>query len=177
MAGSGMSSLVEGFSEGQSIRFIHTEASDASVADMLTRMMGSPVLLVPELAQAPGSTLANVYVFTNGVSGSGPFGFQADVFDNPPGTSGYRPLRALAQVTWRNVQSARLLKSAAEVRSVESNGEVTLARPRGAPPMEWRPHGKAMRKARKTGGVAEGLTIPKYRLADCRKEVIQRWTN
>src|SRR5260370_27893525 len=101
----GMSPLVEGFSEGQSIRFIHTEASDASVADMLTRMMGSPVLLVAELAQAPSSTLANVYVFTNGVSGPGPLGFQADVFDNPPGTSGYRPLRALVQVTWRNAQS------------------------------------------------------------------------
>ncbi len=34
---SGMSPLVDGFSEGQGIRFIHTEASDASVADMLTR--------------------------------------------------------------------------------------------------------------------------------------------
>lgn len=70
-AGPGMSPLVEGFSEGQSIRFIHTEASDASVADMLTRMMGSPVLLVPELAEAPSSTLATVYVFTNDVSGPG----------------------------------------------------------------------------------------------------------
>ncbi len=47
------------------------EAFDASVADMLTRMMGSSVLLLPELAQAPGSTLANVYVFTNGVSERG----------------------------------------------------------------------------------------------------------
>ncbi len=136
----GMSPLVEGFSESQSIRFIHTEASDASVGDMLTRMMGSPVLLVPELAQAPSSTLANVYVFANGVSGSGPLGFQADVFDNPPGTLGYRPLRALVQVTWRNSQNARLLKSSAEVRTAESNGELTLARPGvviNMPMMTW----------------------------------------
>ncbi len=137
---SGMSPLVEGFTESQSIRFIHTEASDASVADMLTRMMGSPVLLVPELAQVPGSTLANVYVFANGISGSGPLGFQADVFDNPPGTPGYRPLRALVQVTWSNSQSARLLRSSAEVRTAESNGELTLARPGvviNMPTMTW----------------------------------------
>ena len=136
----GMSPLVEGFSEGQGIRFIHTEASDAPVADMLTRMMGSPVLLVSELSQAPSSTLANVYVFTNGVSGPGPLGFQADVFDNPPGTSGYRPLRSLVQVTWRSGANARLLKSAAEVRSAESNGEMTLARPGvviNMPMMTW----------------------------------------
>ncbi len=103
-------------------------------------MMGSAVLLVAELAQAPSSTLANVYVFTNGVSGPGPLGFQADVFDNPPGTSGYRPLRALVQVTWRNAQSARLLKSTGQVRSAESNGEVTLARPGvviNMPMMTW----------------------------------------
>src|SRR5713101_4990647 len=119
----GMSPMVEGFSEGESIRFIHTEASDASVADTLTRMFGSPVLLVPELAEAPSSTLANVYVFGNGISGGGPLGFQADVFDNPPGTVGYRPLRALVQVTWRNSANARLLKSSADVRTAESNGE------------------------------------------------------
>src|SRR5262249_2462326 len=71
---------VKGFTEGQEIRFIHTEASAAQVAQMLTEMMGSPVLVVPSLAQAPDSMLANVYAFQNGVRlGEGPFGFQSDV--------------------------------------------------------------------------------------------------
>lgn len=61
---------VKGFTEGQEIRFIHTEASDRQVADMLTMMMSSPVLVVPELAQAPQTMLAKVYVFTNGVQGA-----------------------------------------------------------------------------------------------------------
>ncbi len=65
---------VSGYTEGKAISFIHTEASDPKVAELLTNMMNSPVLVVSSLAQAPPSMLANVYVFTNGVrKGEGPF--------------------------------------------------------------------------------------------------------
>ncbi len=120
---------VRGYMEGKEIRFIHTEASDAKVAELLTDMMGSPVLVVPSLAQAPSATLANVYVFTNGIRGEGPFRFQPDVFDNPPGTAGYSPLRALNLVTWKEEPLARKLKSAAEVEGAMEKGEVTVKQP------------------------------------------------
>jgi len=120
---------IKGYMEGKEIRFIHTEASDAKVAELLTDMMGSPVLVVPSLAQAPSATLSNVYVFTNGIRGEGPFRFQPDVFDNPPGTAGYSPLRALNLVTWKEEQLARKLKSAAEVEGAMEKGEVTIKQP------------------------------------------------
>lgn len=120
---------VKGYAEGHEIRFIHTEASDAKVAKLLTGMMQSPVLVVPSLAQAPAAMLANVYVFTNGVKGDGPFGFQPDVFDRPAGSEGYSPLRAVHLVTWKNAQSARELKSAAEVRAAQARRELTIERP------------------------------------------------
>ncbi|MBI4213787.1 MAG: hypothetical protein HY534_05690 [Chloroflexi bacterium] len=120
---------VKGYTEGEEIRFIHTEASDPQVAQMLTDMMGSPVLLVPSLAQAPDAILANVYVFTNGIRGEGPFGFQSDVFDHPPGAEGYSPLRAVYLVTWTNDGVAGELKSAAEVKHTEASGAVTIQRP------------------------------------------------
>ena len=116
------------YAEGQAILFIHTEASDADVADKLTKMMNSPVLLVPSLAEAPESMLAKVYVFTNGVQGKGPFGFQPDVFDFPPGTDGYRPLRNIHLVTWKDGVTARELKSAADVTAAEQQGELTIER-------------------------------------------------
>ncbi|MGD9889907.1 MAG: hypothetical protein AB7R89_01510 [Dehalococcoidia bacterium] len=119
---------VTGYLDDREIRFIHTEASDPNVATMLTTMMGSPVLTVPALAQAPESALASVYVFTNGVRGDGPFGFQPDVFDNPPGTNGYRPLRAVHLVTWTDERAARELRSAAAVREAEANGELRTRR-------------------------------------------------
>lgn len=120
---------VDGYTEGEHIRFIHTEASEPRVAELLTRMKGSPVIVVPELAKAPRELLANVYVFKNGVKGDGPLKFQPDVFDNPPGTNGYRPLRALNLVTWRNEGAARELKSAAEVKKAIDAGELVAEQP------------------------------------------------
>ncbi|TAK05803.1 hypothetical protein EPO44_06275 [bacterium] len=120
---------VKGYMEGKEIRFIHTEVSDPKVAELLTNMMGSPVLFVPSLKQAPESTVATVYVFKNGVKGKGPFGFQPDVFDNPPGTNGYSPLRAIHLVIWKNEQAAQELRTAAQVKEALSKGEVKIDRP------------------------------------------------
>ena len=117
------------YAEGKEIYFVHTEASDAGVAEKLTNMMKSPVILVPSLANVPDESLANVYVFTNGVKGSGPFGFQPDVFDNPPGTDGYSPLRRLNVIVWADETKARELKSAAEVLGAETAGELTIEQP------------------------------------------------
>jgi hypothetical protein len=117
------------YAEGREIYFIHTETSDAGVAETLTNMMKSPVILVSSLANVPDESLANVYVFTNGVAGSGPFGFQSDVFDNPPGTDGYTPLRRLNVITWMDESKARELKSASEVLDAEAAGELSIEQP------------------------------------------------
>jgi len=117
------------YAEGQEIYFVHTEASEADVAEKLTAMMNSPVLHVPSLASVPAEALAEVYVFTNGITGGGPFGFQADVFDNPPGTPGYTPLRRLNLVTWADPALARELKSANEVLAAQAADELNLEQP------------------------------------------------
>jgi hypothetical protein len=117
------------YADGKEIYFVHTEASDMGVSETLTNMMESPVMYVPSLASVPAESLANVYVFTNGVEGTGPFGFQADVFDNPPGTDGYTPLRRLNVVTWAAGASARELTSATDVLAAEAAGELTIEQP------------------------------------------------
>jgi hypothetical protein len=114
------------YAEGKEIYFVHTETSNADVAEKLTAMMESPVIHVPSLANVPAESLANVYVFANGVKGSGPFGFQADVFDNPPGTANYTPLRRLNVVSWADESKARELKSAKEVLDAEKTGEIAI---------------------------------------------------
>ncbi len=121
---------VAGYSEGQEILFIHTETSDPKIAKILTDMMGgSPVLVVPALAKAPPDLLARVYVFTNGKTGdgpTGPLGGQADIFEHPPGDAGYRPLRSVTLVTWRDVTAARVLKSTAELQRVIDSGALSI---------------------------------------------------
>lgn len=117
------------YAEGREIYFMHTEASDAAVADLLTDMMDSPVLFVSSLAETPDSALANVYVFTNGIQGMGPLGFAPDVFDNPPGADGYSPLRRLNLVTWSDPTAARELKSAEQVLAAVASAEASIEQP------------------------------------------------
>lgn len=117
------------FANGKEIYFVHTETSDAGVAQLLTEMMSSPVIHVPTLADTPAEMLADVYVFDNGLEGMGPFGFQADVFDNPPDSDGYSPLRRVNVVSWVDPSKARLLTSVGEILAAKDAGEVTIAQP------------------------------------------------
>ncbi|MGQ0702881.1 MAG: DUF7482 domain-containing protein [Gemmatimonadales bacterium] len=130
---------VAGYSEGQEISFLHTEASDSTVAGMLTEMKHSPVLVVPRLAQVPPEILGNVFVFRNGVKPSGargPFGFQPDVFDCPPSMACYTSLRAVNLVTWER-DEARVLRSAADIRQAAGQGLLRIERPGIVVNMPW----------------------------------------
>jgi len=120
---------VAGYAEGELIYFIHTEVSDPEIGAVMTNMMGSPVPVVPELAGAPETMLARVWAFTNGVQPDGPrgpLGFQPDIFDNPVGTDGSRPLRSLILVTWGVGFEPRLLTSAAALEDSIAQGEVAV---------------------------------------------------
>lgn len=118
--------LVKGYYDGGDLYFIHTEASDSSVANMLTRMMGPRVVYLPKLAQTPDSLLADIYVFKNGVEGHGPFGFQPDIFDSIPGDPGYSPLRSIHLVHWKDDAEPRELKTVATLKQAESDGELAI---------------------------------------------------
>lgn len=108
------------FADGKEIYFVHLEASDENAAQQMTEMMNSPTLYVPSLAKVPAEALANVYSFKNGADG------QVSVFDNPPGTEGYTPLRQLNMVIWADGKTARELKSVAEILSVRDAGELAI---------------------------------------------------
>lgn len=114
------------YANGETIYFTHTEVSDKEVATLLTNMMKSPVIHVPALAQAPDAITSPVYVFKNGIAGSGPLKFQADVFENSPDDAGYTPLRKIVFVTWKNEGQAKEVKSAAEIQALATSGAVTL---------------------------------------------------
>ena len=119
----------KGYAEGVEIYFTHTEASNAEMAEKMGAGMQSPVLYVPALANVTDHAVANVYVFTNGVKGASMSGLQPSVFDNPPGTEGYSPLRRISMVTWVDETQARELKTAAEVLEAAEAGELTIAQP------------------------------------------------
>lgn len=120
---------VFGYAAGEDIHFIHTEASDTKIAGLLTDMMGSPVPVVPSLADIPTGLLAHVYVFENGVQPDGPrgpLGFQPDVFDRPAGAEDYTPLRQIMLANWVDGSKPRVLRSADEVETAEADGELRI---------------------------------------------------
>lgn len=121
--------LVRGLYNGEELFFIHTEASDPGVAALLTDMMGPQVIVVPALAEIDEDILAHVYVFTNGIAGMGPMGFQPDVFDSVPGDDNYSPLRTLQLVIWAEDATPRFLDSVEAIQVAEAADEIGIEQP------------------------------------------------
>jgi len=123
--------MIDGYHNGEKVFFVHTEVSDKNMADMMSMMINFPTLHVSDLANMPQSEMSKVYVFTNGIAGSGPYGggpfmFQIDVFDSIPGQMGYSQFRVPHLVTWNDNSTPTILISVDEIFEAESNGELTI---------------------------------------------------
>jgi len=146
--------VINAYYNGQEIWFMHTEVSDAQMAQRLSNMVGGnntmgmmATMHVPRLADIPKETAGKLYVFTNGVKqdgvkpwGGGPFGYQVDVFDSIPGQKEYSPLRNPYIVTWGENATPRILKSVEEILAAERNDELTITQSDvivNAPIVQW----------------------------------------
>ena len=118
--------LAKGYENGNEIFFIATDASDEKIAQQATKLLGFKVNFAPLLSHTPESALSQVYAFTNGLPGKGPFGFQLPVLNAKPGDSGYSPLLQVNTVTWKDNSTAKELKSVQEIMTAEKNGSLTL---------------------------------------------------
>jgi len=145
--------MIDGYYNGEKVFFVHTEVSDKNMADMMSMMINFPTLHVSDLTNIPQSEMSKVYVFTNGIPGSGPYGggpfmFQIDVFDSVPGQMGYSQFRVPYLVTWNDDSTPRILTSEAEILEAESNGELTIQKTENvvnAPMMVWKSDGMEQR--------------------------------
>lgn len=149
--------MIDGYYKGNKVYFVHTEVSDSAMAEMMSKMINFPTLHVPELKNIPEDQMARVYVFTNGVPGSepyggGPFMFQIDVFDSIPGQAEYSQFRIPYLVTWNNDTKPSILNSESVILKAESDGKVTIEKSNlvvNVPMITWEMevyYGKAMGK-------------------------------
>lgn len=123
--------MIDGYYNGNKVFFIHTEVSDKKMADMMTMMINFPTFHVPQLANVSDTDIGKIYVFTNGIPGSGPYGggpfmFQIDVFNSIPGQTNYSNFRMPHLVTWNDNATARILTAEEEILEAEANGELTV---------------------------------------------------
>ena len=119
--------LTRGYVNGFEVFYISTEASDKGLAHHLTNFTHSRVSFASALKNAPPQSLANIYVFRNGIKGSGPLGFQPNVADSQPGDPGYSPLWRINNVEWKQGVSPKELKSETDIQSAQKNGELTIS--------------------------------------------------
>jgi hypothetical protein len=118
--------VVTGWAHGERVDYLLQEISDPEVADLMRDLTGFDLPVVEALAEVPNESLANLYLFMNGIEGPNPFGFQANVLDSVPGEPGYSPLWLHTFVTWADYAEPRELKSEEEILAAEQAGEVSL---------------------------------------------------
>lgn len=106
--------------DGSTIYYIATDASKQDVADMLG------VIFV----ERTGTTLlsgasSDLYVFTNGLKGTGPMGFQASIGSTNTGNEFYSPMWRIQATTWANPSSADILTMTSQITSASSKDILT----------------------------------------------------
>ena len=108
--------------DGSTIYYIATDASTKEVADMLG------VIHVEKIGQTLVSSAASdLYVFTNGITGTGPAGFQASIGSTDIGDEFYSPFWRIQTATWAEPESAPFLTMTAEITEAAGNEELTTA--------------------------------------------------
>jgi len=118
--------LHQGFYNGDSVYFIVTDSSDQKHADIVTEQQGWKVELAPLLANAPEAALSPVYIFKNGVEGSGVHGFQGEVFSSTPAQEDYSALTSHVHVMWNDDATPEVLDSEDAVLAAQANDMVTF---------------------------------------------------
>ena len=98
--------MMRGYENGHEIFFIATDASDNQTATQITNETGFKVNFAPIIAKTPEEARGQAYIFTNGIPGQGPFGFQLPVLNAKPGDQGYTPLLQSRQTIIRLTDEA-----------------------------------------------------------------------
>jgi hypothetical protein len=108
--------------DGSTIYYIATDASSPEVAEMLG------VIHVEKTGKTLVSSAASdLYVFTNGITGTGPAGFQASIGSTQEGDEFYSPFWRIQMATWANPEDASFLTTTSEITEAASNEELTTA--------------------------------------------------
>jgi len=114
---------------GKTIYYIVTDASPVGPA------VSMGVTNVPNNAKLASSPAAiDMFHFMNGITGSGPLGFQEGISSSAPGDKNYSPMKKIYFISWKNPKKALELQTANDVEEYQKSGQITvnLAKPMNA---------------------------------------------
>lgn len=108
--------------DGSTIYYIATDASSQDVAKALG---------VTFVNKTAGTVLSgassDLYVFTNGIKGTGPMGYQASIAGSNVGDTLYSPLWRINAATWKDPSMAKFLTTSGQISSEVSDGTLDTA--------------------------------------------------
>jgi hypothetical protein len=106
--------------DGSTIYYIATDASNQDAANALG------VLFVNKTGPVTLSgASSDLWVFTNGIKGTGPMGYQASITGSNVGDTQYSPMWRINTVTWEDPSNVKFLTTASEIASFASESMLT----------------------------------------------------
>ena len=112
--------------DGRTIYYIVTDATPSGPAGM----MG--VVNAPTSASLIANSAAvDLYQFRNGITGTGPLGFQPGIAAGAPGDVNYSPMWRIFMIGWDNPENAQLLETIDDMNAYREAGliDIGIARP------------------------------------------------
>ena len=112
--------------DGRTIYYIVTDATPSGPAGM----MG--VVSAPTSASLIANSAAvDLYQFKNGLTGTGPLGFQPGIAAGAPGDANYSPMWRIFMIGWASPENAQVLETIDDMNAYKKAGliDIGIARP------------------------------------------------
>lgn len=112
--------------DGRTIYYIVTDASVSGPAGMMG-VVSSPT----SASLIANSAAVDLFQFKNGLTGSGPLGFQAGIAAGAPGDENYSPMWRIFMTDWVSPKNAQLLETIDDLNAYRETGliDIGIARP------------------------------------------------
>jgi len=112
--------------DGRTIYYIVTDATPSGPAGMMGVVSAST-----SASLIANSAAVDLYQFKNGLTGSGPLGFQAGIAAGAPGDANYSPMWRIFMIGWDSPENAQLLETIGDLNAYREAGliDIGIARP------------------------------------------------
>ncbi|AFS82559.1 DUF7482 domain-containing protein [Candidatus Nitrosopumilus sediminis] len=112
--------------DGRTIYYIVTDATPSGPAGMMG-VVSSPT----SASLIANSAAVDLYQFKNGLTGTGPLGFQPGIAVGAPGDANYSPMWRIFMIGWDDPENAQLLETIDDINAYREAGliNIGIARP------------------------------------------------
>ena len=115
-----------GFYDGEDVYYVITDSSTQKDANEISQWQNYNVTAAPLLEETPETALGKVYLFKNGKSGEGLYGYQQEIFSGTPEQQMYGSLRLAVVAEWNKGQKTSIIESENDLLEEVGNGRIVL---------------------------------------------------